>query len=407
MHETEEELGKRAVAESSDNEPFSHFSLPDIYGRYTHPPGQEFEIDLETYKLLTSQDRTVHDQTIAAVQEKSGFPSISSYGNGGHEGRNFVVTPGPTRSLGFWVPQFTERVLLRGLASGLATGKDGPLVVEVEAGTGVISKMLAAESTIKVIVLEKDEERFNSLPTRNGDITLQTRDAWDIRSQFGPQYPPEVVSEVEVQMGNLRRLHSAVVNDEFNTTIREQEIAFNRVRYLAKVAVKRMQVLASQRSVDSQIDMLIYSAGNGDPNSFLTIAIRDGIQPKAIVYQREARYLQPIPVNWKEKYNYSYISNNTHDSADPGEHYRTVAVWRTFSRRNWEAHNYSHWSGVPQLQTEIIVQLRKDVKLTDVLIGSAPEYPFDNEILALLDKSGKAGEFIQGINDAREQLLAA
>lgn len=390
----------------SNHEPsaefFQNLSLADIYGHYP----------LDRSMIITDlpYGRTISDEQKKELIDRYGLYSIAAYSNkvvrAGEQAR-LVIDPGPTEKLSWWAPHHAERELLLKVAQGLSDPGRTPFILEAGCGTGFLSKVIAAANTTTVLGVDVDVAALNRLPVADSNVSLRVANVWDILDEFGPKYPNGIDKEVRENLQHTRK-----ILDRFSWSLErrswsEQEWSeYRRNCRLAKLGTRRLQEIVPKYESPSQVDMVISSFMNDGTE--LTIPIRDGLHPKCIVYIKAISgkgAKTGMGMNrYSGNYDESFIGRNLMVSSDPGEHYRTIAHWETFSELDYGYHMYGHSIELP---IEVVVQLHRDVNLRDTAGSNLTvrEYPWDSELTDVLRRHNKEDNFLSGIAQARRDLI--
>lgn len=313
--------------------------------------------------------------------------------------------------LTYWFPQFTERQLIFELAGSLASKDEKPFILEAACGSGVVSRLLAAENSIKVVGVDTDMVGMWSslIPPTPGDIQFRDSDFWDVIEEFGPSYDKKVGQARQEQLQTIREetlLEPVFVLHALGSV----EAQIGRAKRLNQ-EVEDLQTLASGYKEGSPVDIVLCSFMPVGVN--LTIPVRDGIYPKAIVYVRPTcgmsgagdYYTPGIFDSDAPKDAHELIpSPDTVISYNPGRNYRTAAKWITHCSNDW-----SHYINPPSFytffETEVVIQLRNDVVLGSSEI-STRQYNFDKEFEQGFEEPEKYLKFIEGVQAAKMTLFS-
>jgi len=296
----------------------------------------------------------------------------------------------------WWLPNAHERALILQLASTLHDSESKPLIVDAACGTGFTDKVLALDGELKVVGIDLDAKAVAALSNIASTVVFHTGDVWDYINHFGPRYPEKTARERNYILDTIR----------VRTKCDLAYVSYHGVNLgdpndLSEEVIRLQQLVALQPERSSPTDIVLCSFM--PIGTELTIPIRDGIRPKAIVYIRPINgqsgagdyYLEP---DKSDELRYAVISYN------PGENYRTVARWRTQSRLDWDFTNGRLNS---DLTAEVVIQLRKDIVLQRPISIDVNRYPWDDELGESLRVNEKDGIFQQGIHVARESLFKA
>lgn len=386
MAERQGDLGKRS--EETPHEPlqngeyFSRLSLRQIYGDYTVKPGTTIVTDIPNDANF---DHTLFDdhERLRELAKRYGIPHIGSATLGGigtKWQKPFVeITAGMGPPMTHWAPFVAERGTLLALAHSLGEG-EAPTILDVGCAEGFTSKLLAADGYARVIGIDQQFSAFEPLPITPGNLNLREGDIFDIFDEFGPQRSAPNQMRIKEILHKIR--DSFADKREMHYWATQHGMGFRYGDFSEEV--NELQELAGQYEQPSPIDILLCSFMTTGVD--LTLAIRDGIRPKAIVYVK--------PMNGLAGVGDFYAESDTNDSGDPnevvsfnpGRNYRTVTRWRTFWSDEWSREVYERPLGIEP--AEVVVQLRKDIafqrpKSTDITVKT---YPWDKEIADIIRK---------------------
>lgn len=201
-------------------------------------------------------------------------------------------------------------------------------------------------------------------------------------------------------------------------------------RFNSEIAA--LQAMLGERTSDSLVDVVLCSFMA--TKSELTVPIRDGVFPKAIAYikpvgsgskagagdfdkhsddsEKLDRFFESVeksadsddePNDDAEFDLKAEINPDSHISFHPGRNYEVVARWpstytnvHTDRLRLFQSLDYG---------SEVIIQLRKDVKLANRPLPNLEKFPFDGDIELYLAKGNQLQRFQDGITKAQESLL--
>ncbi len=386
---------------------FNSLRLRHIYGDLNTI---EAKINKRSFLRLTNPDPDIVAAEAERIIQAGPLRGIS-FIEANKQG--YFVYEGAPVPLAWWAPHRFERQFLTRLAHSL-TG-EFPFILDVACGTGLLAKLLAAETDAKVVGLDPGEifnemSGIDRLPDTPGNILLRKKDVWKAVNTYGPKYPYQLNRERRELLKRLKREPEKVsifLSPEYPYSSSAKE-GFNRpnegVEELSD-EVKRIQEIAPLYKAPSPIDLVICSFM--PVGADLTVPIRDGIYPKGIVYVRQMRggtgtgdyflyeYLNPES---SKRLRYSQISFN------PGEHYQVVARWPTPSQNNWHASETNKLQS--PMTAEVVVQLRKDVVLAKTDRITCPSYPWDQDIEDFLGQVLRKELFFAGIEQATNSLFA-
>lgn len=312
----------------------------------------------------------------------------------------------PAPHLTYWFPHHLERQFIFSLARSLAGSGERPTILEAACGSGIISRLLAAENTAKVIGVDPDMVGMGStrIPATPGDVEVMTSNLWDVLSEFGPTYS----HAIQARRDKLLQ----IVKDETTKKpvfelIRHGNLAVNygESSRLNEELVE-LQDLSSQFEQPSPVDIVLCSFM---PDGIdLTVPIRDGVHPKAIIYVRprppfgfsgagDFYYQSAIDEENGEKF--SEFTPDMAVSFNAGRDYRTIVKWTTHSANGW-----GYYHKPPRFHhdfaTEVVVQLRKDIALRDPGLVVANKYPFDEEFARSFESEGDFINFEEDVTSA-------
>lgn len=384
---------------------FEKLTLSDIYGRVRKDP-KKIPITPEQWRRFSSADE---DGKLEGLEfaRAHGIDKVGAW-EGGRD--CFLHESISTTELAEWVPYVAERGLILQTAYAVSD-KAKPLILEVGCGTGLMSSLLGLDEQAHVLGIDKDPEaigrnRFLPVP----DVTLTTIDIWDIVSQLGSQYQHEIAE--------LRNRLFASMRDA---------ISFERSEFLGGIfgsesytdEIAQLQSLAPQFIRPSSTDLVICSFMH--TGTELTVPIRDGIFPKAIIYVRPTNGISGAGDYYYSLEHSAYdidrvieydesegelevqvaIGPYTHLSYNPGDNYLTVARWFT----PWNSDHDLWAQQFRRVTAEGIIQVRKDVTLKPVNVPTLRRYVFDEDIEEAFGNDESRDNFLSGINAVKVALL--
>lgn len=319
-----------------------------------------------------------------------------------------------------WLPYHAERQLILRLAQSLAGEKRKPLIIDAGCGSGAITKILAADGLATCIGIDfmSDKRGSTVLPPING-ADIRSVDLWDALGELSPQFPSDISKERQELLRGLReRIQTDPVFayvDIFGASgqIGDPEAMNENVR--------RLQELAQLRTAESPVDLVVcsYMPSTAD----LTIAIRDGIHPKAIVYVFPnngmsgagdyyiTEYEAGFPEDDTDRFTFrdtetdvepTTVNPNTVISYNPGTNYHTAVRWSTTWQNNWFRRGQGF--GRP-FDSEVAIQLRNDVQIQQSLPPHIEKYPLDLQLENGFMKPEEKIEFLSGIQKATTNLF--
>lgn len=331
------------------------------------------------------------------------------------------------RFLAWWIPSQKEREIILSIAGSIAGGKK-PTIADVGCGSGLSINLLAQGNNINAIGIdpsaEKDRELVTNIP-QPLNVVSQKIDIWDTINQLGPKYSSantkkrnHLFKVVRQRVGEKPIIQTFGDAPDFQTGDPQ---ALN-------AEVNHLQTIAGNNSADTSVDLALCSFM--PLHQELTVPIRDGLYPKAIVYV--------IPTNGRAgagEY-YSYMRHWSYDhfkddeetrkwiseqqlnddsviSFHPGRNYQTVARWFTPSKLIWETDYWrdeqfqkeNKFTGDPTNNSaRVVIQLRKDVaQVLQLSHIATPHYGLDNEFDRYLYSDGIG--FGNSLNEAYNALF--
>lgn len=396
------------MAEIKDGDFFFSLTLADIYGQYTVKPGTRIVTDIPYESSLRWHNVT--DAELEEIAKRYGIPSIASLshesdwrqgedGKFGNQIKNpqLVVSAGMGAPLTAWSPFVNERGAILAFADSLKQ-TDISHILEVGCGNGFVSKLLAADGHARVTGIDPEFSAYDQFPLTSGDVTLRETDIFDVIDEFGPRRSHSDQTRIKQILEKIRASFAGK-EDRYFWGIQHGL----RMRYEDfSEEVEVLQELAAKEEHPSLVDIVLCSFMSTGTD--LTLAIRDGIRPKAIVYVKPMNELAGVGDFYAETYTNDSRDANEVVSFNPGKSYRTVTRWRTFWYDEWGREAYGQVLGVEP--AEVVVQLRKDIeylrpKMTDVVVRA---YDWDMKIAEIIKKhqekeySRQDLPFFQGLN---------
>lgn len=383
------------------SEYFSKISLADIYGRTTLRPETQITTDIPYEDGMKWHNAIFNrDLILQEIADRYGIPHVSSFSSEWKWGQdengkfgNLVKNPKLVISVGMgapitnWSPFIAERGAISALATSIS-GKDKPVVLEVGAGNGFTSKLLAADNALRVIGIDPNLLRYKQLPDTPGNVTLREVDIFDLTKEFGPARSAQNTAQIEEI---LKKIRDSFMRDKNMYFWGMQHGLFRGMGYGDfDKEVKELKKIAGKYKEQSPVDLVVCSfMTTGDD---LTLAIRDGIRPKAIVYVMPLNGLSGVGNYYFGGEKIRNVENKV-ISFNPGKEYRTVARWQTFWQDEWTRCCYST-SSLGMEQADVVVQLRNDVKLKPAKnIPTVRTYSFDTEIANTIQDGPKWPNF--------------
>lgn len=391
MAEKQQDLVRRPAELTHEplqsSEYFSRISLADVYGRTTLKPGTQIVTDVpygDFSKLDWKSDERI--ALALALQEKYDIPHVASYssewshgqdenGRWGNQVKNprLVISAGMGAPMTNWAPFVAERGAIAALATSIS-GNDEPVILDVGAGNGFTSKLLAGDNSLRVVGIDPNLSRYEQLPDTPGDVSLREADVLDIIEEFGPARSPQDTARIK---DTLQRIKDSFMKDKNMYFWGMQHGFFRGMGYGDfDKEVGELRKAAGRYKEQSPVDLVVCSfMTTGDD---LTLAIKDGIRPKAIVYVMPLNGLSGVGNYYFGGDKMRGIENKV-VSFNPGKEYRTVARWQTFWQDEWGRFCYDQGFGIEQ--ADVVVQLRNDVKPKQPReIPVVHTRPFDEEI---------------------------
>ena len=392
MAEKQQDLVRRPAELTHEplqsSEYFSRISLGDIYGRTTLKPGTVIVTDIPNDSTFDHSLFSDHER-LKELAEHYGIPSIGSgsYGGFGTKWQKpFVeITAGMGTPMTNWAPFVAERGAITALATSIS-GNDKPVILDVGAGNGFTSKLLAADNNLRVVGIDPSLSRYEQLPDTPGEVSLREADVFDLIEEFGPARSPQDTARIK---DTLQRIKDSLMKDKNMYFWGMQHGVFRDMGYgdFGK-EVAELRKAAGRYREQSPVDLVVCSfMTTGDD---LTLAIKDGIRSKAIVYVMPLNGLSGVGNYYFEGDRKRGIENEV-VSFNPGKEYHTVARWQTFWREEWGRFCYDQGFGIEQ--ADVVVQLRNDVKPKQPReIPVVQTHPFDVEIADTIRTGKRWGE---------------
>jgi len=400
---------------------FRGMSLGDFYGK-PRPNPRKIPITTEQFLRWGStspndEERRIKQEEKMAFARAHGIEEVG--GMHGHKDTgSFLLERTSYQNITEWLPHHEERQLILHLAQSVTGEARKPLILDAGCGSGVVTKILAEDGSATTIGVDLllNKRAANRLPQVKGE-QLRHTDLWEVLEEYSPQFPLNIQTERQELLGRLReRIQEDPVFT--NLSVFSASGQFGEPEALNE-EVARLQELTQQRTAESPVDLVICSFMPSTAE--LTIPIRDGIHPKAIVYIRpkngmsgagdyyiteeEARYPDEMPftfINRKNDLESASVNHNTIISYNPGIHYRTVARWDTPWRNNWMG--WVNKFGYV-FDAEATIQLRNDVQLRPVEPPHVEKYSLDIQLERGFSKPSEGTQFLTGIQQANQLLF--
>lgn len=390
---------------------FDAVHLGQIYGdRNT----VSVRINKQSYMLLTDPDPEVVMAEGMKIIEKNRLRGLRW---AEATKRGYFAYEGMPYALAWWIPHRMEREFLVRLARSVTNVT--PLILDVGCGTGFLARLMAAETEAEVVGVDYGTKgdrirlglfTFDRLPDTPGNVTLLKRDVWNVVDTFGPKYPAPLNRERRQLLRKLRRApkHDSIFFGPEYPFFADASInVSNQNMEPLSGEIRRLQEITPLYTEPSSVDVAICSFM--PTRVELTIPIRDGIFPKCIVYVRQISGGTGAGDYFLEDFNpeslrYSQISFN------PGEHYETVARWKTPNKQDLnnvdiERPELEDILRLHSVTAEVVVQLRKNVVPAQTGEVTLPSHPWDQEIEEFFITDRERGAFFDGINEAARLLF--
>lgn len=400
---------------------FRGMSLGDFYGK-NRPNPRKIPITTEQFFRWSGtspndEERRIRQHEKMAFARTHGIEEIGGMQSHKDTG-SFLLERTSYQNITEWLPHHEERQLILHLAQSVTGEAIKPLILDAGCGSGVATKMLAEDGSATTIGVDLllDKRAADRLPPVKG-AELCNVDLWDVLDEFFPQFPSSVQRE---RQELLKRLRERIQRDPVfqHLSVFSASGQFGEPEALNE-EVARLQELTQQRTAESPVDLVICSFMPSTAE--LTIPIRDGIHPKAIVYIRpkngmsgagdyyiteeEAMHPDEMPftfINRKNDIEPASINHNTIISYNPGIHYRTVARWDTPWRNNWMgwANRFGY-----VFDAEATIQLRNDVQLRPVEPPHVEKYSLDIQLENGFSEPSESRQFLSGIQQANQLIF--
>ncbi len=400
MHESDS-----AIALEAARDHIGKLTLGDIYGRVRQDP-KRVPITFEQYKYFDSPEGEEVRREFAKLH---GITNIGSWGKRGNE--FYLDESISTDELAEWIPYVKERELILQVSQAVADNNRRPLLMEVGCGTGLLSNVLGLDQQVSVLGIDisreaLDKGKFPPIPHTG----LVQADVWDFIHQIGPLYSAEVTHARTDLLTAIKSGNSSFTLLEFpgNFLIGDEKSLVDKIADL--------QSLDPSFEEPSPVDLVVCSFMHEGAD--LTVPIRDGIFPKAIVYVRPTngksgagdyyyadRYTAVDLDKWNAASEFdldesikAVIGPNTHISYNPGIHYMTLARWETPWNSDWNLEEQKFWR---ERSAEVVIQVRKDVAMRPITLPSLQTYTFDRDIENAFKSNNGFDTFQTEIEEAR------
>lgn len=374
-----------------NSEYFSGLRLKDIYGTFTVKPGTSIVTDIPyDFNVHTRIDRDLSRQ----IAERYGVTSIGVWSSEWKHGQDengkwgntikdprlvISATMGPPKTN--WAPHVGERGAISALAATLATGEK-PLVLDVGCAGGFTSKLLAADYNLRVVGIDPRYSDFDQIPRTPGDVRLMDLSIFDALGEFGPARMPQDLERIKEILEKIRG--SFANRSELYFWGMQHGLGMSYEDFDKEVA--ELRSLAGRYEQQSPVDLVLCSFMTTGTD--LTLAIRDGIRPKAIVYVAPMNGLSGVGNYYFEAEGYNNKGRgleNKVTSFNPGGEYQTIAHWQTFWSDDWGRSAYEQPLAIEP--AEVIVQVRKDFKRSkSASLPMVRTYGWDEAISEIISK---------------------
>lgn len=319
----------------------------------------------------------------------------------------YYLTEAPAPDLAQWFPYIEERKVILGLAKSIAdTNK--PTILEAACGSGIVSKVLAAEGIADVVGVDPDMVKMGSerIPPTPGSIQLRPADLWDIIDEFSPGFSQGVVSQRNALLDTVRTKYSK--KPIFKLFCLGSACAQEGDPQRVENEVRELQELARTAERPSPVDMVLCSFMPRDID--LTVPLRDGIYPKVIIYTRPVSGMSGAGDFYaggifdRDTDEEITPDDNSAISFNPGSNYHTLARWLTSgSNEWWYFSNPPHFS--EHLETEVVIQVRRDIRIEGFKDPHVNKYPFDDDFVRGFKSPNLYRKFQEGLELARLELF--
>lgn len=319
----------------------------------------------------------------------------------------YYLTEIPAPDLTHWFPFAEERSVILNLANSLAD-TNRPTILEAACGSGIVSRVLAAEGIVNVVGVDPEMIKMGSerIPSTPGSIQLRKADLWDVIDEFSPGFSQEVVGRRKALLDTVRTEYSkgAIFEMFCLGSACAQEGDPQRVENV----VRELQELARRVERPSPADIVLCSFMPRDID--LTVPLRDGIYPKAIIYTRPVSGMSGAGDFYVEgSFSRDTVEiiepdENAAISFNPGNNYHTVARWLTHSSNDWW-HSKNPPSFYEHFDSEVVIQVRKDVQIKRGEKFCVNKYPFDDDFVQGFRSPELYRKFLEGLELARRELL--
>ncbi len=398
--------------------------MADIYGeRIKHPKRVGITSQIYQRWARTPWETKAERETLA---KQHGIKAIGSYGGDGVTGF-FLGEAHQTEKLSYWVPHFFEREILRRVICSVCSNNKKPTVLEVGCGSGLLAALLGADNKINIVGIDIDIKNPNGtrISTAPNTFLLKT-DIWNVVNNYSHKYPGEIQIKRE-------KLLSAVRNRERSFFLYELYGGWFGDPKELNQEIDVLQRSSRATEQETSIDVVICSFM--EMGAELTVPIRDGIYPKAIIYvrpmngrsgggdyyfaksggnffdidkwnqQAEQDKLEPEGDGSEEELQklLAIINANTNISYHPGTNYTTKARWITPCQLSYDSGKHRFDSD--RDFAEVIIQTRNDTKFTPTPSPQIHEYPFDLEIESAFGQSSPFEKHANEMNQARQLLF--
>lgn len=390
---------------------FSKATIGDIYGRDVPNPRRIALTDEQFSRWIKNPpaDIDARAERVAHARSKGiqwidelnvhRYPIFSKEGP-------YYLTEARAPDLTHWFPHIEERRIILGLAKTLASKKT-PFILEAACGSGIVSRALAVDGIASTVGIDPDMVNMGAerIPQTPGNTQFRNVDLWDAITEFSPVFSASITAQRNEFLDRVRSEYGrspiftlfcmgSACAQEGNPERVEDEV--QELQHSAELAVE-----------PSPIDLVLCSFMPRDVD--LTIPIRDGVHPKAIIYVRPNTGMSGAGDFYVDGVFHSETSDeiqpdeNAAISFNPGRNYRTVASWKTPCSNDW-------WSFVKpphfrdRLETEVVIQLRNDIQITHSDRPVIQNFPFDEDFKKGFEDPNNYKLFMEGIELAKSNL---
>lgn len=362
---------------------FQSLELPDIYGRQRDKQDdvKEVEITAEQYNRWTnsnSREPKVWAERIAFAKA-NGMRDVSSFTGKLMDvgSRRYFMKESPfEQQLTYWAPHQAERKAILSLARALNPEVEKPVILDVGAYNYFLTQLLAYDNQANIVGLEQYAPALsdNRITISSRSAHLVNGDLWDMLYSFGPRFSMDVHQR---RRELLERVRDRQKEEQIFHNLADDGNFQYGDPLLLNGEVAELQGLVASRLSDSPVDIAICSMMTRSMD--LTVPIRDGIYPKAIIYVRLTDGLTGAGDFYLDDDTIARvvrINKNTVISHNPGYNYSLLARWPTHWEGDWNVFDCR----LRGMSAEVIVQVRNDIVLGEFPQVQVTQFPFDREI---------------------------